>query len=68
MSYKTKEEKLKAVLKEWKQKGDDLFKEAQIARKHNYHLEAMMLDEKYRLIRDFCMDIEMKVVEDLITI
>lgn len=63
----TQLEKLEKVLKEWEKKGKDIFKEASIARKHNYQLEATLLDEKYRLIRDFCMEVRFKVVEQLVS-
>ena len=63
----TQIEKLEKVLKEWEQKGEDIFKEASIARKHNYQLEATLLEEKYKLIRDFCMEVRLKVVEQLVS-
>ena len=62
----TQIEKLNVVIKEWEQKGEDLFKESSIARKHNYNLEAQLLDEKYKLIRDLCMEVRLKVIEELI--
>jgi len=63
----TQIEKLEKVLKEWEQKGEDISKEASIARKHNYQLEATLLDEKYKLIRDFCMEFRLKVIEQLVS-
>jgi hypothetical protein len=64
----TQIEKLEKVIKEWEQKGEAIFQEAAIARKHNYKLEATLLDEKYILIRDFCMEVRLKVIEQLITV
>jgi hypothetical protein len=64
----TQIEKLEHVLKEWEQKGEYIFKESAIARKYEYKLEAMMLDEKYQLIRDICMQIRLKVIEQLIPV
>ncbi len=62
----TQIEKLEKVLREWEQKGEDISKESSIARKHNYQLEAISLDEKYKIIRDMCLEIRMKVIEQLI--
>lgn len=59
-------EKLKKLVNEYENKAGDLFKEASIARRHNYQLEAMLFDEKYKLVRDMCMEIRMKVIEELI--
>lgn len=64
----TQIQKLEKLLIEWDQKGDDLFKESTIARKHNYNLEAILLDSKHKLIKDFCMEIRLKVIEQLIPI
>ena len=60
--------KLDTVLKQWDGKSEDFFKECSTARKHNYNLEAIMLDEKYKLVRDLCMEVRMKVVEQLIAV
>ncbi|WP_343643170.1 hypothetical protein [Chryseobacterium sp.] len=64
----TKIDKLNKVIAEWENKAEGFFKESAIARKHNYPLEALNLDEKYRLVRDMLMDLKMKVVEELIEI
>lgn len=48
-----KADRLERVLKQWEAKADDFFKESMIARKHNYNLEAVLLDAKYVLARDF---------------
>lgn len=63
----TQIEKLEKVIKEWEQKGEDISKESSIARKHNYQVEAILLDEKYKLIRDFCMEVRLKVIEQLVS-
>lgn len=68
MEESNKIKKLERVIKEWEQKGEDLFKESNIARKHNYSLEATLLYEKYQLINDFCRDMRLKVIEELISI
>lgn len=64
----TQIEKLEKVLKEWEKKSEDLFTEAKIARQHNYQLEALALDGKYVFIRDLCMEIRLKVVEQIVAV
>lgn len=61
----TQIEKLQLILKKWETTKDELEVEVTVARKHNYHLEAMLLDEKYKLIRDICMEIRLKVIEQI---
>jgi dsDNA-specific endonuclease/ATPase MutS2 len=61
-------EKLERVIKQWEGVGEDLSKECSIARKHNYLLEATLLDEKSRLVQEFCMKTRLKVIEELIAV
>jgi len=61
-------EKLNAVLKVWEQKATDVLKESDIARKHNYELEAISLYTQFQLIQKICMDIKLKVIDELIDI
>jgi hypothetical protein len=63
----TQIEKLEKIVKEWEDKAAKMGEESSFCRNRNFNIEAQILYDKKRLVDDFCMDIRLKVIEELIS-
>jgi hypothetical protein len=63
----TQIEKLEKIVKEWESKAVKMAEESSFCRKRNFNIESQILYDKKRLVEDFCMEIRLKVIEQLIS-
>lgn len=61
-------EKLELLVKQFEKQAEDLQKECSIARRCNYQIEAIHLDEKYKLVRDIALQIRMKIIDEILPV